>query len=138
MRHRNIHSRFLGPLGGEPGEGSLGYAFEETTTPYKGTNNATYTVVAIVPFPGTDNWLVPSVVRASVHRSGGESMDIRLWRVDTAQVVAEALGIVVTIPTLTDLGAVANLPTGPGDIEVQARRNGGGGNARVSNLLFDP
>ena len=59
-------------------------------------------------------------------------MDVRLYDVKAAVVIAEVLGVTDTYPSEIDMGAISNVSQGPSIWELQDRRASGSGNQTVA------
>jgi len=95
------------------------------------TTATSYAIVSELIFAGTTMLGTPTEIKAILEMTGATNMDIRIFDVTNALVIVEKLGNVVPIPTIVDLGALSNLPTGEAIWEVQLRRTGGTGSSRA-------
>jgi hypothetical protein len=91
-----------------------------------------YKTVGAWPHPGSLKSGVPSRVVVIAGVETAPTMDVRIYDVKNALVVAEAQGVSASYPELVDLGAISNVSTGPTIWELQYRRASGSGNQTVA------
>ena len=94
--------------------------------------SSTYKTLGAFPYPGSLKVGVPTkaVAIGGVETAG--SMDVRLFDVKAAVVIAELLGVTDSYPSELDLGAISNVSQGPSIWELQYRRASGTGNQTVA------
>lgn len=99
----------------------------------KDTDKATvYKALGTWQHPGALKSGIPSRVVVIGGVETAPSMDVRLYDVENALVVAEVLGVTASYPSRIDLGAISNVAVGPAIWELQYRRASGNGNQSVS------
>jgi len=99
-------------------------------TPYFETANTDYTRVCDYLFPGSNLVGAPTSIKAILDPNGATSVECRLYDVPNAQTIA-SVSTANAYPTVTDLGAISNVPTAPTSLSIEVKRTGGGGNNRV-------
>lgn len=118
-----------------PGATGMDVSFTDGNSPDVQTSSAVYKPVGRVEFEGSTLVGTPTMVKAIAWRGAGAgTVDVRLYDVTNAQVVAELTGISDTIPTIQNLGALANIPAAPAIFELQMRRVGAGTTANASSM----
>lgn len=134
------------PSGGGGGGGDVNYApiyaltYGSDTKPYLKGKKGTYEFLASFTYAGTTNY--PAATGAGIRFStkGATTMDVRIYDVDNAQVIAEFLGLVATVDQVfeTTNSALSNLPAAPANFETQIRLSatGGGREGWVSSLII--
>jgi hypothetical protein len=66
------------------------------------------------------------------------SYDIRLVRIDTNAVIAQANFTNINYSwAINDMGSVSNIPSGDAIIELQAKRNGANGGVSIKSIIFN-
>lgn len=112
----------------EPGV-NLGDAFATLYAIGASTRNTSYTVLGGgFIFRGSSVVPAPTSIKAVAFKdTGANTMDVRIFDVTNALVIAELTGISDDMPAIQALGALANIPTGEAIWEVQARRVGNPG-----------
>jgi len=125
---------------GAKGFGTIWLSFTGVSAPETTTSSTVYTVMARFTFPGSDEVGIPKGISSIVWKDaggGGTTVDIRIFDLDNALVIAELTGITDGVPTVHDLGVLANIPTGEAIFEVQMKRTGGGATAATSGLKME-
>jgi hypothetical protein len=100
----------------------------DNSNSYVETNNTAYTVMAAFSFDGTANVGTPNhfeIVASRSSEGGGSSGDVRLWDATNSLEVA-LINYTAAARTAYDTSIFTNLPAGPVQLELQARRNGNG------------
>lgn len=96
------------------------------------TKSGTYEAVGIFIFRGSNDVGTPVSIKAIFGCDAGVTGDVRVYDVTNSQLIAELTGSTVAYPSLVDLGAIANVPTGEALWELQVRKTAGGGNDNVN------
>jgi hypothetical protein len=91
-----------------------------------------YKTVGSWPHPGSLKSGVPAKITVICGVESAASMDVRVYDVENAQVVAEALGVTGSYPSMVDLGSISNVSQDRAIWELQYRRASGNGNQTVS------
>ena len=113
----------------------LSYSFSDTGYAYIQTTSATWVAVTKFIFPGTGIVSIANVLVAA-YIGGGTSMDIRIVRFDTGQVITSYTGITADVTTVFTMSTPTNVPAVPTVFEIQAQALGPNGRARLSSILL--
>lgn len=90
------------------------------------TEEATYVVGGVIPYPGSDAVGVP--IKISVvcgKKGGGTTYSVRVFDKTNALVIAQQLNESDTYPILKDLGTISNVSEDPAIWEVQVKKTAG-------------
>jgi len=104
--------------------------FESTFAPVV-TNSDTYLSVGMFIYHGSDDEGAPTHCCVLAGVTDADACGVRLYDHTNAQVIAERLDITDPFPSIVDLGALSNVPTGAAVWEVQVRRVTGNGTKKV-------
>jgi hypothetical protein len=132
-------ARLIKPIEGTANRSPLMVPFFSASTPYISSSSAIYTILARMPFQGTDFLGTPVFIRANVwSSSGAPGVQIRVVNEATGLVIAEsAITTSTSEQNIVDLGPLSNLPTGEQTVTIEGRRDGGGTTLRVSGLIVE-
>ena len=116
---------------------------DDAPSPYSDINlninnssgNPAYSVISKFIFRGTTALGTPTKIKIAGYTSATNG-DVRIYDVTNSLVIVEKLTITDAVPTVIDLGVLANLPTGESIFEIQAKRAGGGA-MFVDSLLIE-
>jgi len=104
------------------------------------TEESTYEVGGVIPYPGSDEVGAPVKVWIVCGKKGsGVKYSVRLFDKTNATVIASQFNEEDVYPTLKDMGTIANVTEGPAIWEVQIKKTEGdaGKTAAVSSAVME-
>jgi len=119
---------------------SLNFSFGSDSKPYLKGKLASYEVLSMFHFPGSDQFGTPDTIKINFTNKGGITSDVRIYDVTNALVIAESTGLdPVTEEVFEEVeltSTPANVSTGEAVWEVQllVSATGGGKETWVSSL----
>lgn len=119
-----------GPAGGG-GTGDIHVSFNGAVEPFFHTTQSGYTFAGAFTFRGTSIVGTPTAVKFVVGTKGNATLDVRLYDVTNANVIAEVTGASGPGPLVVTDSSLLNLPSGEAVFEVHIKRASGGGSSHV-------
>lgn len=119
------------------GQRTIGFGFSDNSNPYLENAGTGYKVMAEFNFPGTT--LMGPLTKIELvlgSDSAVQSCDAKIFDRTHGLTIVELTNFVSATRVITNLGALANVPTGPSVFEVQGKRNGGGARMQFSSVAL--
>lgn len=116
----------------------ISYLFNDFTRPFVRARSTSYTVLAHIPFPGSDRvGAVESIKIACQADSASGNYTVRIYDRTNSQTVCETTVAEDSDMAIVDLGTISNVPVGLAIWELQAKSSQNNRDIEIASILIN-